>query len=45
MVERGKELGNIKCYDAGMALSKPPCMNNVGQVYSCVSGGSLSDTS
>jgi len=45
VVERGKELGNIKCYDAGMALSKPPCMNNVGQVYSCVSGGSLSDTS
>jgi len=24
MVERGKELGNIKCYDAGMALSKLP---------------------
>jgi len=45
MVERGKELGDIKCYDAGMALSKLPCTNNMGQVYSCVSGGSLSDTS
>jgi len=30
MVERGKELGNIKRYDAGMALSKPPCANNMG---------------
>ena len=44
MVERGKELGNIKCHDAGMALSEPLCTNNVGQIYSCIGGGSLSDT-
>ena len=45
MVERWEELGNIKCYNAGMALSKLPCTNNMGQVYSCISGGSLSDAS
>jgi len=45
VVERGKELDNIKCYDAGVAPSKPPCTNNIGQVYSCISGGSLSDAS
>jgi len=45
MVERGKELGNVKYYDASIALSEPPCMNNVGQIYSCISSGSLSDTS
>ena len=44
IVEREKELGNIKCYDAGMALFEPPCTNNVGQIYSCIGGGSLSDT-
>jgi len=38
-------LGNIKCYDTGMALSEPPCMNNMGKVYSHVSGRSLSDAS
>jgi len=45
MVERGKELGNVKHYDTGVALSKLPCTNNMGQVYSCISGGSLSDAS
>jgi len=30
VVERGKELGNVKHYDAGVALSKPPCTNNMG---------------
>ena len=44
MIERRKELGNIKRYDTGMALSEPPCTNNVGQIYSRISGGSLSDT-
>ena len=45
MVERGKELGNIKCYDTSMALSEPPCINNMSKVYSCIGGGSLSDAS
>ena len=45
VIERGKELGNIKCYDTGMALSEPPCTNNMGKVYSHVDGGSLSDAS
>jgi len=30
MIERGKELGNIECYNAGMALSELPCTNNMG---------------
>ena len=45
MVKRGKELGNIKCYDTGMALFEPPCMNNMGKVYSCIGSGSLSNAS
>jgi len=45
MVERRKELGNIKCYNTGMALSELPCTNNMGQVYSHIGGGSLSDAS
>ena len=43
MIERGKELGNIKCYNTSMALSEPPCTNEVSKVYSCISSGSLSD--
>ena len=43
MVKRGKELGNIKCYDTGIALLEPPYMNKVSKVYSCISSGSLSD--
>ena len=45
MVEREEELGNVKRYNASVALSKPSCMNNMYQVYSCISGGSLSDAS
>jgi len=30
VVERGKKLGDIECYDAGMALSEPSCTNNIG---------------
>ena len=44
MVERRKELGNIKHYDASIALFEPLCINNVGQIYSCISDRSLSDT-
>jgi len=45
MVEREKELGNIKYYDTGIALSEPLCTNNMGKVYSYISDGSLSDAS
>ena len=45
VIERGKELGNIKCYNASMALSGPLCTNEVSKVYSCISSGSLSDAS
>jgi len=44
VVEKEKELGNTKCYNAGMALSELLCTNNVGQIYSHISGRSLSDT-
>jgi len=43
VIERGKELGNIKCYNAGMTLSEPPYMNEVSKIYSCIGSGSLSD--
>jgi len=45
MVKREKELGNIKCYNTGMALLKPPYANKMSKVYSCISSGSLSDAS
>ena len=45
MIVREKELGNIKCYNTGMALSEPPCTNEVSKVYSCIGSGSLSDVS
>ena len=45
VVEREKELGNIKYYDTGIVLSELPCMNNMGKVYSRISDGSLSDAS
>jgi len=45
VIEKGKELGNIKCYNTGMALSEPPCINEVSKVYSCISSRSLSDAS
>jgi len=45
MIERGEELGNIKCYNTGMALSEPLYINEVSKVYSCIGSGSLSDAS
>jgi len=45
VIEREKELGNIKCYNTGMALSELPCTNEVSKVYSCIGSGSLSDVS
>jgi len=45
MIERRKELGNIKYYNASMALSEPPCTNEVSKVYSYIGSGSLSDAS
>ena len=43
IVEREKELGNIKCYDAGMALFEPPCTNDVCEVEACNNSGLLSN--
>ena len=45
MIKRGKELGNIKYYNAGIILSEPPCTNEVSKIYSYVSSGSLFDAS
>jgi len=45
VIERRKELGNIKHYNASMALSGPSCMNEMSKVYSCISSESLSNAS
>ena len=45
MIERGKELDNIKHYNTGMALSELPCTNEMSKVYSHIGGRSLSDAS
>ena len=43
MIEKGKELGNVKYYDTSIALSELPCTNNMSEVNFRIGGGSLSD--
>ena len=45
IVKREEELGDVKCYNAGMALLELPYMNKVSKVYFYISSGSLSDVS
>ena len=45
VIERREELGNVKHYNTGMALSEPSCMNEMSKVYSCISSRFLSDVS
>ena len=44
MIQRKKELHDIKCYDTGMALLEPPCTNEVGEVNASIGCGPLSNT-
>ena len=44
MIQKGKELHNIKCYDTSMALLESPSPNEVSEVDASIGGRSLSDT-
>jgi len=33
MIQRRKKLCDIKCYDTGVVLLEPPCLNEMGEVY------------
>jgi len=44
VVERRKELSNIKGKNARIALSEPASPNKMGEVYSRIYCGSLLDT-
>ena len=38
MIQRRKKLCDIKCYNTGVALLKPPCLNEMHKVYASING-------
>jgi len=43
VIQRRKELCNIKCYDTSIALLEPPSLNKVSEVDASIDGRLLSD--
>jgi len=41
MIQRREKLCDIKCYDTDVALLEPPCLNEMGEVYTDINSRPL----